>query len=98
MKLYDVVNTIEAENKLRRELGIEEAEIIVYENDYQILTIRSVTDIVKMYRRFDPEFYNKIESANFKKSYANTLTATIEHKSKYADKPFTYIIDLFVDC
>lgn len=100
MKLKDLFKNIQATNKLQEELqSRERAGVEIYVDDSQVgHECHSLYDF-KYYLQaeFTDEFINACLDADFKKTYNNTLSATLEFKFQCSGDTYTQKVDLFVD-
>ena len=90
MKLKDVMKTIEKLNELREALNISKAYVNIYFDDIQLGDeFQTLNDLMlSLKREYIPDFWMKIQQADFSRTYNNTLTSVIDGIK----------VDLFVDC
>lgn len=100
MKIKDLFKGIKATNKLQEELqSRERASVQIYVDDiaygHECHTLEEFEQIIKA--SFIEEFVEQVMKANFKKTYNNTLSATLTFKYYCSDKTYDEKVDLFVD-
>lgn len=100
MKVKELFKNIQATNKLQEELqSNSRASVQIYVDDiahghecHSLYEFKFYLESV-----FTEEFINACLDADFKKTYNNTLSATLEFKYQYSGDTFTQKVDLFVE-